>query len=273
MVIPDAGPDRLSRQAARQAFQRRLVGIEPHFLPLLIWVVVPVLLLPVTVSGHSSIRLLLPVILTGLILQSQKALPKLSSGRLARIFFALQRGLGFGSVASLWILTLLERSGPHLILRFTTLVLVGLFALVASIKLVFVLAQVPRVNARVLAGAAAGYIYLGFTGGLIAAAMQVILPGTFSMGESGGHELLIDRLTYFSFVVLAGLGLGDVLPHSALGERFVILLSLSGTLYQAVLVGLLIGRFIATQEADLELEALADASAELPPERSAGTGD
>lgn len=263
----------LSRQAARQAFQRRLVSIEPHFLPLLIWVVVPVMLLPVTVSGQSGIRLLLPVMLSGLILQSLKALPLLSGGRLARVFHALQRVLGFGSMISLWILTLLERSGPYQILRFSTLVLVGLFALVASIKLVFVLAQVPRVNGRVLAGAAAGYIYLGFTGGLIAAALQVILPGTFSMGESGGHELLIDRLTYFSFVVLAGLGLGDVLPHSALGERFVILLSLSGTLYQAVLVGLLIGRYIATQEADLELDALVDAADDLASDQPARSAD
>jgi hypothetical protein len=74
----------------------------------------------------------------------------------------------------------------------------------------------------------------------------------------GSHELLIDRLTYFSFVVLAGLGLGDVLPHNSLGERFVILLNLSGTLYLALLMGLLIGRFIATQEVELEFDALAD---------------
>jgi hypothetical protein len=49
-----------------------------------------------------------------------------------------------------------------------------------------------------------------------------------------------------------------VLPHNALGERFVILLSLSGTLYLALLMGLLIGRYIATQEVELEFDALAD---------------
>ena len=69
---------------------------------------------------------------------------------------------------------------------------------------------------------------------------------------------MVDRLTYFSFVVLAGLGLGDVIPLNPLGERFVILLSLSGTLYLALLMGLLIGRFIATQEVELEVDALVD---------------
>jgi hypothetical protein len=170
----------------------------------------------------------------------------------------LHRILGACSVAGTWVLAAQEPQGKALLLRFLVLVLVALFALIASIKLVVLLARVPRVNGRVMAGAAAGYLYLGFTGGLIAAALQALLPGTFSMGEAGGHELLVDRLTYFSYVVLAGLGLGDVLPHSALGERFVILLSVAGTLYQAVLMGLLIGRYIATESVELEFDALAD---------------
>ena len=120
------------------------------------------------------------------------------------------------------------------------------------------LARVPRVNPQVMAGAAAGYVYLGVTGGLIASALQVVVPGTFQLGSVDAAELLVDRLTYFSFVTLAGLGLGDVVPLNPLGERFVILLSLSGTLYLALLMGLLIGRFIATQALELEFDALAD---------------
>mgnify|MGYP003337462993 FL=1 len=89
-------------------------------------------------------------------------------------------------------------------------------------------------------------------------ALQVVVPGTFQLGSVDAAELLVDRLTYFSFVTLAGLGLGDVVPLNPLGERFVILLSLSGTLYLALLMGLLIGRFIATQALELEFDALAD---------------
>ena len=170
----------------------------------------------------------------------------------------VQRILGISAIATMWGLALVEQRGPYLILRFMVLLLTGLFSMLASLRLVMVLARVPRVNAEVMAGAAAGYIYLGLTGGLVAAALQVLVPGTFSLGSMGSHELLIDRLTYFSFVVLAGLGLGDVLPHNFLGERFVILLSLSGTLYLALLMGLLIGRFIATQQVELEFDALAD---------------
>jgi len=240
------------------SFQRRLVKLEPQFVPLLCSVLLLVIMLPVTVVSGGIFHWLLPLMLSFLVVQSLRALPALSPHRLSQVLWALQRGLGVGALGSMWILALVEQQAPFWILRLAVLLLSGLFSLLASVRLVMMLARVPRVNAQVMAGAAAGYIYLGLTGGLVAAAMQVLVPGTFALGAAGGHELLVDRLTYFSFVVLAGLGLGDVIPLNPLGERFVILLSLSGTLYLALLMGLLIGRFIATQEVELEVDALVD---------------
>lgn len=258
----DQDDDRLKalRQQSelKRRYQRQLVKLEPQFVPLLCSVLLLVVLLPVTAAPGSSFRWMLPLLLTILIAQSLRALPGLKPNRLSMAMFTVQRILGIAAIVAMWALALVEQRAPYLLLRFIVLLLMGLFAMLASLRLVMVLARVPRVNAEVMAGAAAGYIYLGLTGGLVAGALQVLVPGTFSLGSTGGHELLIDRLTYFSFVVLAGLGLGDVLPHNGLGERFVILLSLSGTLYLALLMGLLIGRFIATQEVELEFDALAD---------------
>jgi hypothetical protein len=244
--------------AGSMRFHRQLVKLESQFVPLLCSVLLLVVLLPVTAAPGSSFHWLLPLLLTFLITQSLRALPALKPNRLSMAMVTVQRILGISAIATMWALALVEQRGPYLILRFMVLLLTGLFSMLASLRLVMVLARVPRVNAEVMAGAAAGYIYLGLTGGLVAAALQVLVPGTFSLGSMGSHELLIDRLTYFSFVVLAGLGLGDVLPHNFLGERFVILLSLSGTLYLALLMGLLIGRFIATQQVELEFDAPAD---------------
>jgi hypothetical protein len=260
--VGDQGDGRLNalRQQSelKRRSQRQLVKLEPQFVPLLCSVLLLVVLLPVTAAPGSSFHWLLPLLLTFLITQSLRALPGLKPNRLSMAMFAVQRILGISAIVTMWGLALVEQRGPYLLLRFMVLLLTGLFSMLASLRLVMVLARVPRVNAEVMAGAAAGYVYLGLTGGLVAAALQVLVPGTFSLGSMGGHELLIDRLTYFSFVVLAGLGMGDVLPHNALGERFVILLSLSGTLYLALLMGLLIGRYIATQEVELEFDALAD---------------
>jgi len=260
--VGDQGDGRLNalrRQSElKRRFHRQLVKLESQFVPLLCSVLLLVVLLPVTAAPGSSFHWLLPLLLTFLITQSLRALPGLKPNRLSMAMFTVQRILGISAIVTMWALALVEQRGPYLILRFMVLLLTGLFSMLASLRLVMVLARVPRVNAEVMAGAAAGYIYLGLTGGLVAAALQVLVPGTFSLGSMGSHELLIDRLTYFSFVVLAGLGLGDVLPHNSLGERFVILLNLSGTLYLALLMGLLIGRFIATQEVELEFDALAD---------------
>ena len=260
--VGDQGDGRLNalrRQSElKRRFHRQLVKLESQFVPLLCSVLLLVVLLPVTAEPGSSFPWLLPLLLTFLVSQSLRALPGLKPNRLSMAMVTVQRILGISAIATMWGLALVEQRGPYLILRFMVLLLTGLFSMLASLRLVMVLARVPRVNAEVMAGAAAGYIYLGLTGGLVAAALQVLVPGTFSLGSMGSHELLIDRLTYFSFVVLAGLGLGDVLPHNYLGERFVILLSLSGTLYLALLMGLLIGRFIATQEVELEFDALAD---------------
>jgi hypothetical protein len=257
--LAGSGAEERSRYLERQRrLQRRLVQLEPQFVPLLLSVLLPVLLLPIAALPGGRFYWLLPVLLTAQVVQSLRSLPALGFGHLSRVVLALQRVLGYGAITGMWMLTLVDHHSGYLLLRFGVLLFSGLFSLLASLKLVLLLARVPRVNAQVMAGAAAGYIYLGLTGGLVASALQVVNPGTFTLGIETGHVLLMDRLTYFSFVVLAGLGLGDVLPLNPLGERFVILLSLSGTLYLALLIGLLIGRFIATQEVELEFDALAD---------------
>jgi hypothetical protein len=56
------------------------------------------------------------------------------------------------------------------------------------------------------------------------------------------------------------LGYGDVLPTNLYGERFVVLLSISSTLYVSLLVALLLGRFVAPPEpGSLSPEELEDA--------------
>ncbi|MGB7565039.1 MAG: hypothetical protein WBM08_09830 [Prochlorococcaceae cyanobacterium] len=83
-------------------------------------------------------------------------------------------------------------------------------------RLVRLLARVPRVNAQVMAWAAAGYLLLGFTGGVLATATEVFKPGSFLLGHLANQQLLYDRLTFFSFVTITGLGCGDVVPSNAI---------------------------------------------------------
>jgi hypothetical protein len=113
--------------------------------------------------------------------------------------------------------------------------------------IVLILSQVDRVNERVLCLGAAGYIHLGLTGGQFATALEVLSPGSFSLGPMLPGQELVERLSYFAFITLGSLGYGDVLPKTAVAESFTVLLSLSGTLYVTLMIGLLLSRYIASE--------------------------
>jgi hypothetical protein len=212
--------------------------------------------MPLTAQRGWQANVLLALTLNLLILQSVRTLPVIGGVPFARLRQGLFRGIGLAAGLGLWV-PVVTGAWPGGTFRAAEMVLLSLFFLITSVRLVRLLARVPRVNAQVMAGAAAGYLHLGLTGGVLATATQVLVPGSFSLGAAATNQLLLDRLTYFSFVTIAGLGYGDVVPANAVGERFVILVSVSSTLYVALLVGLLLGRFIASEEVEmLENDAL-----------------
>jgi hypothetical protein len=247
----------LDVRSQRLRLQRRLVRLEGQFVPLLVTVLLPILLLPLTASHDGPGQWLIPLLFSLLILQSIRTLPVVKPSRSAAALVTAYRAIGLLALAGLW-LPLLSHGWPNSFVRATVMVLSTGFTLTTSLRLVQLLARVPRVNAKVMAGAAAGYIYLGLTGGLMATAIQVLRPGSFNLGPNASNQVLLDRLTYFSFVTIGGLGYGDVVPTNAVGERLVILLSVASTLYVVLLVGLLMGRFIATEQLEFEVEALVD---------------
>ena len=56
-------------------------------------------------------------------------------------------------------------------------------------------------------------------------------------------ELSLARATYFSFVTLATLGYGDVLPRSELAESLAIVEAVGGQMYLAVLIARLVSLY------------------------------
>jgi voltage-gated potassium channel len=224
--------------------------------PLLLSALLPILVMPITATRGWPANLLLALVFNLLILQSILTLPVIAGVSYARLRQEIFRWVGMVGGLGLWVPVLMG-TWPGGVFRAVEMVLLSLFFLATSMRLVRLLARVPRVNVQVMAGAAAGYLHLGLTGGVLATATQVLVPGSFSLGAAASNQLLLDRLTYFSFVTIAGVGYGDVLPANAVGERFVILLSVASTLYVALLVGLLLGRFIASEEVEmLEDDAL-----------------
>ena len=71
--------------------------------------------------------------------------------------------------------------------------------------------------------------------------LEGIFPGTISGITQYGD------LIYFSFVTLTTLGFGDIAPQSVLGKNFVILEAAIGDIYIAVIVAIIVGRYIVMQ--------------------------
>lgn len=239
----------LSQSMTSRAEAERLRRQEGRYVLLLLTTLVPILLLPLTAIPHRSGLTVLAGVFTLLIGQSLHTLLGPSTGLRGLIRRGGYGLLGLLCLVGIWIPPL-RGSWHPLSLKLAVLTLLSLFFLVTSVRLVQLLARAPRVNARVMAGASAGYLLLGITGGVIATCTELFVPGSFRLDLVVDRELLLDRLTYFSFVTIAGLGPGDIVAANAVGERFVMLLSVSSTLYVALLVGLLLGRFIASQEVE-----------------------
>ena len=207
----------------------------------------PILVMPFTnLEGNAIQRLLLPVSTLWLVLLSLRIMPRDLLRWRRWSFTAFYRVLGLLCVAVMWLPFVLGHHAGHQWHVPILSVITG-FYLSTMVGIVLVLAQVKRVNEAVLCLGAAGYILLGLTGGQLATALEVLSPGSFSLGRMLPGEELVERLSYFSFVTLGSLGYGDVLPATAVAESFAVLLSVTATLYITLVIGLLLSRYIETR--------------------------
>jgi hypothetical protein len=132
-------------------------------------------------------------------------------------------------------------------------------------RLLICLAQETQIRMAVLGGAVAGYLLLGISGGLLFGALETVAPGSFINQADGGRELLLaglgadsaahriweldfTRIHYFAFVSLTTVGYGDIIPALPPSQMASVALSISGPLYLAIVMGLLISRYTLQSE-------------------------
>ena len=235
-----SAPLRLSAEAIR--------GKERHFPLFLITALLPIGVFPfVKLDGTVLERLALPLAVTLLVLESLRAMPEW----VARIgqfkVNGIYRWLGIISAVVVWW-PLLVGHRPLFLAHVLVVAIRALFYSLTAVRIIQVLANCDRVGVRTLCLGAAGYVHLGLTAGLLATVLQMVDPDSFNLGATVLHEELMARLSYFAFVTLGSLGYGDVVPASPIGESFAVLVSISSTLYLSLLIGLLLSRFISSQQ-------------------------
>jgi hypothetical protein len=112
----------------------------------------------------------------------------------------------------------------------------------ASVVICFHVVAEPQVRADTLLGAVCGYLMLGYTWAVAYATLIASSPDAFHSSARDGAALQGDAL-YFSFVTLTTLGYGDIVPLTAQARSLVILESVTGVLYLAVLVSRLVAMY------------------------------
>ncbi len=173
----------------------------------------------------------------------------------------LYRWLGLLCLAAqlLWLLTPLEArvSGLPLLVFFT------LFTAWSQKRLVESLGRETLVTQQVVAGALAGYLMLGISGGLLLSVLATVDPGAFLSTQEPASLLpafgdgLTNRevwrinfinINYFAFITLATVGYGDILPVTNAARVASIGLSVAGPFYIAVVMGVLISRLTRQED-------------------------
>jgi len=218
---------------------------ERHFPWFLLATLLPILVMPFTnLEGNLAEKVCLPLVAVNLVVQSLRIMPQrprqgpgpASADRL----YQLLGGITAGAV---WLPYLLGRHAPLTLVLINQLLICAFYAFTAA-RTIQILAQVEGVNGRTLCLGSAGYVQLGLTAGQLATALQLIQPQSFDLGTMLPGSEVVERLTYFCFITLGSIGYGDVLPKTPVAEFFTVGLSITGTLYISLIIGLLLSRYI-----------------------------
>ncbi len=153
-------------------------------------------------------------------------------------------GIALGSLAVLMSLARVLFV-TDLLFGVAKLVVLFLFFSFTTIVIISEVVKSKEVSPQMIYGAIAGYLLIGLSGAMIFFAIAIMDPNAFNIpvGSDQGMHVFI----YYSFVTLATLGYGDVVPTAPYSQIFAVMLSILGQFYLTILVAMLVGKYISQQ--------------------------
>jgi len=103
-----------------------------------------------------------------------------------------------------------------------------------------------KITGSVIIGAFAGYFLIGVIYFFIFAFLDIAYPDTSNVDMTKQEG--IDDMFYFSFITLTTIGYGDFAPTSGLGQKLAILEGLIGQFYIAIIMAILVGKFLSRRD-------------------------
>ena len=145
------------------------------------------------------------------------------------------------------------------------LVVVSGVALLGAASAVRFAMRARAVSAEQIYAALSAYLLVGLCFGVLHWTIGITWPGSFAEAGSSGATagLSLPTAIYFSFVTLATLGYGDVVPKTDVARGLAVLEAVGGQLYIAVMIARLVGAQLQTPGRHSESDAAGHAKHEL----------
>jgi hypothetical protein len=208
-----------------------------RFLQLLVVMLLGLLLLP-WMGEHRLLQLVFMVVLLNGVLVAVSA----SKGR-GWLAYVLIGAALLGLALQVLRVVRPQEAAPIAASELSNTVVV-LLCVVVILRYVF---GTLTVTADTLFAAIAAYIFIAMLFSRVYLLMQITLPGSFGPFEAANTEL---ELVYFSFVTIATLGYGDILPRVPVAKMVVVIEALVGQMYVAVLVAWLVSAHVARRDGE-----------------------
>jgi voltage-gated potassium channel len=122
---------------------------------------------------------------------------------------------------------------------------IGFFLFVTG-ALIYQVAVSAKVTLPLIVGAIDAYLMLGIVGAAAFSIVEALIPG--SVRSPAGMSASTDFI-YFAFITMLTIGYGDVLPVGVTAQTIAVFLGVCGQLYIAILVSMLVGKFLASNQA------------------------
>jgi voltage-gated potassium channel len=127
-----------------------------------------------------------------------------------------------------------------------------IFFLVIVILLIRQIATARKVSSGVILGSVTGYLLLGLIFSIFVIFIMQNDPGAISIPPKQAVEteesINASVPVYFSFVTLATLGYGDIVPLKPYTRSLTTLVAVTGQFYIAIIVALLVGKFSSQRD-------------------------
>jgi hypothetical protein len=195
----------------------------------------------ITIAGHGALGALGPgvtVLEVLLAITLVTAIAAAFQDRAIRILLALAAGFvvtrGVGGLLGVRFLMPISQA---------LWVLASLIAIVATLRHAL---RAKIVDTERIFAALDAYLLTGLMFGVCYWVLDQVSPGAF--GAPSASDLMLDQAVYFSFVTIATVGYGDIVPVGPGARGLTILEGVMGQMYLAVLMAWLVSLFARERE-------------------------